>query len=138
MPPPPPSLPPPILQNTVIAENDIGESKDNDKPFNSIPPPPPPLPPPILQNNIMVEKDSDESEENRKKNRGPVPLPRVKMLQNNEETSDVQRFSISECTPNFRFPPFKVAEETYLGSGENSEEEVAKSDSDVEEDTVDD
>lgn len=112
------------------------ENSDNDNPVRSgpIPPPPPPLPPPppspILEHTI-AETDIEEIEKGRKKNQEAVPLPRVKMLQPNDEIPEVQRFSISECTPNFRFPPFKVSEETFLGSGENSEEEIVENDSDV-------
>ncbi|XP_051171458.1 uncharacterized protein LOC127288196 isoform X2 [Leptopilina boulardi] len=43
--------------------------------------------------------------------------------QEDDEKIDVQRFSIIQCKPNF--PLFlKVSEETFIGSGENSEEEL--------------
>lgn len=45
------------------------------------------------------------------------------MIQEQDQMPYVQQFSISDCTPNFKFPVFKSTEETFLGSGENSEEE---------------
>jgi hypothetical protein len=85
-------------------------------------PPPPPLPPLSFVNHTINEdnciKENDKLE---KKSRTPVPLPRVKMMQPGNMISNVQTFSINQCTQNFKFPKF--TEETFFGSGENSDEE---------------
>lgn len=101
------------------------------------PPPPPPLPPPRpLIQTVIAENDVEEVDQ--KLERHPVPLPRFKMLQPEDEIPDVQRFSLKECTPSFKFPPnFKIEEETFLGSGENSEiEDESESDSKSDVDVV--
>ena len=59
----------------------------------------------------------------KRKERTPIPLPRVKMYKPDEEMADVQRFSINHCIPKISFPPIGLVEETFFGSGENSEEE---------------
>ena len=82
---------------------------------------------------IAETKNIEES-----KSRTPVPLPRVKMMQPEDEVVDAERYSITQCIPHNVFPQFKIAEETFVGSGENSEDEFAKSESDIDdEDSID-
>lgn len=55
-----------------------------------------------------------------------MPLPRVKMMESNNDLTAAQTFCIKDYQneQNLRFGPgFKLQEETFLGSGENSEEE---------------
>ena len=53
------------------------------------------------------------------------------MFKINEENIDAPRFSIKDyqITSNIQFAPgFRISEETFLGSGENSEEEIDNND----------
>ncbi|XP_023248296.1 histone-lysine N-methyltransferase SETD1B-like [Copidosoma floridanum] len=120
-----PTPPPAPHQPSTVSESDLGPS---------VPTPPPFLqqPPSIPNNRAIVEvEEPEENVKTCKKTRGPVPLPRVKMWQSNDPMPYVQKFSISECTPNFKFPPFRAEEETFLGSGENSEEEEEENDKNI-------
>ncbi|KAJ8665210.1 hypothetical protein QAD02_006872 [Eretmocerus hayati] len=131
-------------------------------PMPPLPPPPPPPPPRNVSNIKTIKSPVERSIINQVKARAPVPLPRVKMWNPENEISDVQRFSINDCMPDsnrippnqktficdeqlkketvtqcpskFPFPSFKLTEETFLGSGENSEEENYGSDDDIEND----
>ncbi|XP_023317835.1 uncharacterized protein LOC106656462 [Trichogramma pretiosum] len=121
----------PKLKDLTIVETENDERLE-DKEFSTSSrpaPPPPSLPLPSLEDPVSFESFSDDSKEE-KKSRKPVPLPRVKMLNTNDEIGPLQRFSITQITPNFKLPAsFIKTEETFVGSGENSDEEYVKSDS---------
>ena len=90
------------------------------------------------QINLNNEDELKSSREVREDKQISDKLSAPNLYQNQEENDDeqvdVQRFSITECTPNIQFPPFlKVMEETFAGSGENSEDELEKNESKGEE-----
>ncbi|XP_033215540.1 uncharacterized protein LOC117171961 [Belonocnema kinseyi] len=103
----------------------------------------------ILQPNLDILKSGDDKEEINLKNESEISkdflhgqdvlhtLRKPTLYQNegkdDDEKIDVQRFSIVECKPNLQFSALlKVSEETFVGSGENSEEEVVESGEDGE------
>lgn len=115
----------PIPEKSIETEEPVAPTSVPPPPQPPLPPPPPPPPPPrVLENTIIAESLIEEEEKEKKKTRTPVPLPRVKMLKPNDEIPDVQRFSITECTSMFKFPMIRLTEETFIGSGENSEEDL--------------
>ncbi|XP_058794931.1 arp2/3 complex-activating protein rickA-like isoform X2 [Phymastichus coffea] len=130
-PPSPPPLPPPIpsqlpTQRQLPPPTSLQPYQHQSTPPPPPPPPPsPPLPPPPISNNTIITETVDTE------SKTPVPLPRFKMLTAENQFFDVERFSINDCTQNMvKFHPLRVAEETFIGSGENSDEEyVSKKDS---------
>ncbi|XP_053593748.1 uncharacterized protein LOC103576594 [Microplitis demolitor] len=109
-------------------ENSLGGNKVQQTFNYSSPPPAPPLP--VINNNLEIKR----------LNRPPVPLPRsIKStsVDNNENNDQKilnsnlesivnvasERISIN-MNRGFKFPDFISAEETFVGSGENSDEEL--------------
>ncbi|KAF7993492.1 hypothetical protein HCN44_010087 [Aphidius gifuensis] len=97
----------------------------------SLPPAPPPLPlvTPINDNDI-----------NDKSTRTPIPLPRTKKYtnlddekcnQDEEDTEPRQRMSININFEKIKLPKFTTSEETFIGSGENSDEELDNDDKSI-------
>lgn len=106
-------------------------NKDNCQVDVSLPPAPPPLPlvTPINDNNF-----------NDKSTRTPIPLPRTKKYtnsddkkndQDDEDTEPAQRMSININFEKIKLSKFTTCEETFIGSGENSDEEVDKDDKSI-------
>lgn len=100
----------------------------------------PPIPPPLPL--VALELQDDYCTIEDKLIRPPVPLPRTmksyssgveKDFEEEEEEDDElgQRFSIHMAVENIKLPKFTMTEETFIGSGENSEEELEESDDDV-------
>lgn len=110
---------------------------------NVLPPTPPPLPPKpsnreekkTLYSFPKYEK-TEECIENKRENSPDEEILSLRLKKQTfyedkegegDEKIDVERFSIIQCKQNFPFFP-KTAEETFIGSGENSEEELIVSD----------
>lgn len=129
-------LPPPLPFNISLSLHGENGLKNNQKK--------------ILQPNPDLLKSGADDEENNLNNESEISkdflheqdvlnkLRKPTLYQNEDkdddgEKIDVQRFSIVECKPNLQFPAFlKVSEETFIGSGENSEEEIVESGEDDE------
>ncbi|XP_011501806.1 PREDICTED: uncharacterized protein LOC105365359, partial [Ceratosolen solmsi marchali] len=90
----------------------------------TLPPPPPPLPPPRVLKDAISTNNYIEKNKLQKNKCTPIPLPRVKMLKSEDIIPNVQKFSINQSIQDFKFPIF--TEETFFGSGENSEEDDLK------------
>ena len=87
-----------------------------------------------LNNENEIETSKDYLQEKHASNKLRKPTFYQNEVKDDDEEIDVQRFSIVECKPNLQFPAFlKVSEDTFIGSGENSEEEIVESESEVDE-----
>lgn len=107
-------------------------------------PPPPPLPLNFSEKNVVYsfskenekidlrqENEKDLEKEKEDSMRLSMPIFYENDSQNDEKI-DVQRFPIIQC--NTKFPLFlKVSEETFIGSGENSDEELIVSELEIDE-----